>query len=497
MAGAKIAASVATPPVNTVAPAITGTLGVGEVLTCSTGTWTGTATITYSRQWKSDGVNVGTDSANYTPVSGDAEHDITCVVTATNGAGNANATSNSVEIPPEDVLEDLLIDTTSRPPPSTDPRPAYLVPYTDPTFGTTITRISGDPGSAMGSTGGIWGTNVHHQYNKHDVWNSDESMMFIETNGGGSGSAGLTFLHGQTYEVLYRRAAPAGWLEGKWDRGDPTRMIYCTATEIRTYNPVNGATASLHNFAGTYSDMKFGQYAGEPSYDGDIYPVTATRTSDGDKVCFAYKVSTDAVLGVVSVTDLGKTMDEGHCAISPLGTYLECYFDDETIQIFNCVTGAHVTTFSGVGSPSHATMAIDGNGDEVLFGSNSSGGDKIKRRLSDGTSTLLTTNSFGYHASSINYLDTGKWGIVDHFIDSGSPYVDELIVVAHNGSVVGRLCHLQLGDNMDYDGQPHSAAAPFSKRAVFASPWRGSGDPSRPVGVYVVDWSGFQLPGVG
>ncbi|MCA9367859.1 hypothetical protein KC887_06400, partial [Candidatus Kaiserbacteria bacterium] len=43
-----------TKPANTVAPAITGSTSVDSELTCSTGTWTGTATITYSYQWYAD-----------------------------------------------------------------------------------------------------------------------------------------------------------------------------------------------------------------------------------------------------------------------------------------------------------------------------------------------------------------------------------------------------------------------------------------------------------
>ena len=40
------------PPVDTTAPAITGTANDGETLTSSTGTWAGTGTPTYARQWK-------------------------------------------------------------------------------------------------------------------------------------------------------------------------------------------------------------------------------------------------------------------------------------------------------------------------------------------------------------------------------------------------------------------------------------------------------------
>jgi len=85
------------PPVNTVAPAITGTAQEGQVVTCSTGTWTGTAPITYAYQWKRNGSNIGSaTNSTYTLVTADVSQSITCQVTATNDVGNANATSNII-----------------------------------------------------------------------------------------------------------------------------------------------------------------------------------------------------------------------------------------------------------------------------------------------------------------------------------------------------------------------------------------------------------------
>ena len=85
-------------PSNTVAPAISGTAVVGQVLTTTTGTWTGSPAPTYSYQWKRGATNIGTNSSTYTLVQADAGNtsNITCVVTATNTAGSANATSNTV-----------------------------------------------------------------------------------------------------------------------------------------------------------------------------------------------------------------------------------------------------------------------------------------------------------------------------------------------------------------------------------------------------------------
>jgi hypothetical protein len=85
------------PPVNTVAPAITGTAQEGQIVTCSTGTWTGTPTITFAYQWKRNGSNIGSaTNSTYTLVTADVSQSITCQVTATNGAGSASATSNTI-----------------------------------------------------------------------------------------------------------------------------------------------------------------------------------------------------------------------------------------------------------------------------------------------------------------------------------------------------------------------------------------------------------------
>jgi hypothetical protein len=84
------------PPVNTVAPVISGTGIVGQTLTSTTGTYTGDEPITLSYQWKRGITNVGTNSNSYTLVTGDAAANITCDVTATNAAGSVTTTSNAI-----------------------------------------------------------------------------------------------------------------------------------------------------------------------------------------------------------------------------------------------------------------------------------------------------------------------------------------------------------------------------------------------------------------
>jgi hypothetical protein len=102
-------------PSNTVAPVISGTAVVGQVLSSTTGTWTGTPTPTYSYQWKRGATNIGTNSSTYTLVQADAGNtsNITCVVTATNSAGSANATSNTIAQILDGNANTYLINSTN------------------------------------------------------------------------------------------------------------------------------------------------------------------------------------------------------------------------------------------------------------------------------------------------------------------------------------------------------------------------------------------------
>lgn len=83
-------------PSVTAAPSLSGTETVGEVLTCSNGTWSGDATIVYTFRWFRAGVPIDGATANtYTLVAADTGKVLQCRVVATNDSGNGQAFSDA------------------------------------------------------------------------------------------------------------------------------------------------------------------------------------------------------------------------------------------------------------------------------------------------------------------------------------------------------------------------------------------------------------------
>lgn len=86
-------------PVNLTAPVVSGTGVVGQTLTTTNGTWSGTLPFTYTYQWQRNGLPIsGATSSTYVLVSADAGANVSCVVTATNSKGSASASSNFIAV---------------------------------------------------------------------------------------------------------------------------------------------------------------------------------------------------------------------------------------------------------------------------------------------------------------------------------------------------------------------------------------------------------------
>ena len=143
--------SFTSPPVNTVAPVVSGTATVGQTLTTTNGTWTGLPAPTFTYQWQRVTTNIsGATSSTYVLVAADAGNTVRCVVTATNVVSAVSANSNSTASVAATVPGAPTIGTATATG-STTATVAYTAPASN--GGATITSYT-----ATSSPSGVTGT---------------------------------------------------------------------------------------------------------------------------------------------------------------------------------------------------------------------------------------------------------------------------------------------------------------------------------------------------
>jgi len=388
----------------------------------------------------------------------------------------------------------LISDTVSRTQPTVS-KPGYLQTITDPTFGTKITRITGDPGAAITNvSGGIWGSCSRHHYSLDQAWNADQSLLYLENNtdpdglATGGNPSGHLFLDGSTYVPQFYQSPPQSDI--RWHPTDPAKMFYTGGNVFGLWTPSTNATTVIRTFTG-YSSLFFGHYKGFYSLDGDYHAFMAVNGS-GQDVIFAYRVSDDTKFPDI----LSGTIDS--VQISQSGQYLVTTgtTDEHTVYAKD---GTVVQTWASAagsqGQPSHSDVATDQNGDDVYVGvwkSTPYGGRIVKRRMSDGTSTPLTVASpasFGQHVST-RCTTLGGWAVAT-YPDNGASwplYNFEVIAVKLDGSKVLRLCHTHASNTQaDYYSQAQASVCQDGSRVIFASNWDDTGGTGRPVQAYVCD----------
>lgn len=199
------------PPVNTVAPAVTGTATVGQTLSCSTGTWTdGTPAFTY--QWQRDVggdlnfVNIASaTSSTYVLVDADDGNKVRCRVTDTDEIGATTASSNAAGA----VIE---------PKPTNSVAPvASGAPYIDATVSASTGTWTSQGGtvhtyqyqwqdSADGSTG--WG-DITGKTSSTYVVEAGEDTKFLRCNVKATNSGGQSVAATATNVLGPVSAAPA------------------------------------------------------------------------------------------------------------------------------------------------------------------------------------------------------------------------------------------------------------------------------------------------
>jgi len=162
-----------TPPSNTAAPTVSGTAQEGQTLTSSDGSWSGTAPITYTYQWKRCNASgaactdiAGATSKTRALATADVGSTLRSTVTATNTAGTATVQSAATGVVAALVPNNTSCPQIASPPPGYCTGQVYAVTPTSMSLPTlnpgdvvvfengTYTDVDGDGTVVMINQGG-------------------------------------------------------------------------------------------------------------------------------------------------------------------------------------------------------------------------------------------------------------------------------------------------------------------------------------------------------
>jgi len=356
--------------------------------------------------------------------------------------------------------------------------PQYMVPFTDPKFGTKVVKVT-NPNNAVPGLGLTWGSIAIHHYSDDQAWNADQTLLRLDR-----GTTPKVFLDGNTYKPLFALKAPG---DMRWHRTNPDLMVILGAKGVSLWNVRKNTVQVLNPLTG-YTGANYAD-KGNLSDDGNMVAVRATR-ADGKPVAFAFNIATGQKHPDI---DLSNQYEVSWTTISPKGTYI--VMDSKTLssdanehrRVFT-IDGKLVQTWPEYERPGHNDFMVDSNGDEVAIGRSKSAPDAyrmVKRRLVDGNVTVISPPCYASHTSARNLRDPG-WVIATFTQSYGNsgywPYANEVTAVATDGSgKVRRYAQHNSAPN-GYFTEPHGTPSPDGKKVIFESNW---GNPTGPIAAYV------------
>lgn len=397
-------------------------------------------------------------------------------------------------------------DTTTRSVPTLPSLPGYLATnYTDPTYGTKVVRISGDPGTTNGVV--TWGNVVQHQYFLAQAWNADESVLHIDVNqweasawasgsfvtaggntictnagniyqcttsgtstaaptgtgtginnggtavfkfiGATSGSpTSRVFLNGSTYAPLsYSGNGGATYSMGdyRWSPNDPAKMYFVGVsganTVFGTWTPSTNAQTVIATFT-NWSSCEFGDAKGYCDRTGNRWLITGTNPSS-QHAMFVYDINAATQYPSSS----GIVVTTNGSMVSRAGSYMVTNNGSDVVSVYD-MSGTLIQTFtnaSGEGNPTHFDNGIDpSTGLEVIAGrANSASERMVRRNLGDGVMTTIGPANSYLELTSCRSTAFPHWGVSAGagWLSSLPIYQGEIVSFKLDGSKFCRLCY--------------------------------------------------------
>jgi len=289
--------------------------------------------------------------------------------------------------------------------------PAVGVVFHDAGLGTSIERVTGRPG-------------VRHEYSRFDPFNADKSMIILLDVSEGSFTVFRTI---EPYDRPENRVRVLDLEEPRWDRADPDRVTGFSGFRMVSVNVLTGEEVTLKDFA---ADPTIGplitadndlyritmRNEGEASLDGDWWALALQGSREDHRLryLFCWHRSTDEVVGLGELEFDQAEID--WLGMSPLGNWVLIGADPSNRGPLTGFTIAdrELTEFHQINyDTSHADVALDVNGDEVLVMQNSRTDHVDLFPLAASTTPVMQ--------SGVDYQGSDHVPLLRLFYDSGSP----------------------------------------------------------------------------
>ncbi len=387
----------------------------------------------------------------------------------------------------QDLSEGLMVNDLSLHPMQDIEKPAYLSTIIDPSFGTTIRRISNAGAGEV----------IVPMYSTIQAWNADESMMILYNQTAGHHE----LLDGMNYQFIRSLddVSPDDIEQIFWDFNDPNIFYYPdnSTKDFIKYSVSDQSKETLVNMievSACGGGISMGNDIQMMSWDSDVFTFRCENATG-----YCYRISTKE-LTTFEISELNYTAP----TVAPSGNrfYHETHVYD---SLGNKVLDLNVN------KSEHSSIGKLANGNDayfaIAFAEGPNGGcigDIIAHDLTTGECIPVISESQGYdypqsgtHISSLAHKNTeGGWlaASMMGYDKDGQELLDQELVIAkvEDGNIkVCRIGHHRSDeDQFDYWGEPHAVISPSGTRVLFGSDWSGAED-GESVDSYVVELPSF------
>ncbi|HUW56125.1 MAG TPA: hypothetical protein VMZ92_05780 [Planctomycetota bacterium] len=342
--------------------------------------------------------------------------------------------------------------------------------FTDPTFGTTILRVTDE---ADGDS--------QNAYSYWPSFNRDSTLFHIQTRKGGPT---LYHFDPKAFKVtgkepLFVRdpAFPGGmnWEGSIWSATDPKALFGTSGTSIASYSVETKKYTVIHDFSKELPDQRPVQMS--RSLDDNVFGFHIKKLGKDEVTGFmAWRRSPEKVLLHVERTDLDEVQ------VDKTGRYLVVKTDQQgkgllNVLVYDLETGKHdeLTDDGPDFSPGHSD-----NGHGFILGADNWRNSLTVRTCAEPHRHYEALDTAGGHLSML--CDDEKWVLVSNYFgrypakDAPWPtFAQEIMLLATDGSMrVRRLAHVQTRYKGYWDC-PRADISRDGRFVVFTSNWGDTG----------------------